>query len=776
VVSKDEVMSSLKDVIDPELHISIVNLQMVKNVQVEGGKVKVLVALTVDGCPLSKTISTDIEKAVMKLSGVKAVDVETTVMTKQELEQLRGKIQAQMAAAQNQKSGSAMPPGINRLERKGIRNVVAIMSGKGGVGKSFVTAFLAVQLTRLGYKVGILDADITGPSIAKMFGLKGPLFVTPEKRVLPAVTKLGIKVVSMNLILEEPQMPVIVRGPIINSVIRQMFQDIEWGDLHFLLVDLPPGCVTADTDVYANSKPVKITELKPGDKIYSLKAQINRRRRGNVLTATIQRRRVLEVTPQGEAEVFELRTHSRRIKATFNHPVLAVTKTRAIGQKDWNYSLSWRKLGDLRPRDIIAVAKTLPEIRSGPLQLPSISLKGAKPVRLPTKSGDELARLVGYFLGDGFLRITPKTRTYHLMFAEARTGRYRPYYIRMLKKIFGNVAVYEDDHKFGLISHPVVELFRQLGLHKHALDKRLPIWVFELPNSQRRALIEGFCDADGYRRAAKPKFRRAGWMVFESPNRLLMEDLRTLCIMSGLGVMNIYSRTRTLRPPSGYTYTTTFWSFEASSNPRRYGAGLIRGATGLGLQNDYVGFESVSRITPLGQHEVYDLKVEGNENFIADGIIVHNTSDAPLTVFQSLPLQGVIIVTTPQDLALMVVNKAINMAKTLSEQLAPVKLLGLVENMSYAVCPHCGEKLEIFGHSKGAEAAKKAGIPYLGAVPIDPEIARLGDEGKIEDYSNPLFEEVTRAVRLNAARLLEPIPGAMPIAWSEQKPGLKRTD
>lgn len=379
-------MAALKDVIDPELHISIVNLQMVKQVDIQGEQVKVIIALTVGGCPLSKTISTDVEKALMKLSGVKSVDVETTVMTKQELEQLRTQIQSQMAAAQSQKSGSAMPPGINRLERKGIRNVVAIMSGKGGVGKSFVTGFLAVQLSRLGYKVGILDADITGPSIAKMFGLKGPLFVTADKHVLPAMTPTGIKVVSMNLILEEPQMPVIVRGPIINSVIRQMFQDIEWGDLHFLLVDLPPG-----------------------------------------------------------------------------------------------------------------------------------------------------------------------------------------------------------------------------------------------------------------------------------------------------------------------------------------------------------------------------------------------TSDAPLTVFQSLPLQGVVVVTTPQDLALMVVAKAINMAKTLSEQLAQVKILGLIENMSYAVCPHCGEKFEIFGRSKAAEAARKAGIPYLGAVPIDPEIARLADEGKIEEYTNPLFEEVTRAVRLNAARLLEPIPGAMPIAWSEEK-------
>jgi len=388
VVSKNEIMTALKDVMDPELHISIVNLQMVKNIDLEEDKVKIQIALTVGGCPLSKTISSDVQKAVMKLPGVKQVDVETTVMTKQELEQLRTKIQSQMvqAATDAHAPGSPMPPGINRLERKGIRNVIAIMSGKGGVGKSFVTGFLAVQLTRLGYQVGILDADITGPSIAKMFGLKGPLHITPDKQVLPAISKTGIKVVSMNLILEEPQMPVIVRGPIINSVIRQMFQDIEWGNLHFLLVDLPPG-----------------------------------------------------------------------------------------------------------------------------------------------------------------------------------------------------------------------------------------------------------------------------------------------------------------------------------------------------------------------------------------------TSDAPLTVFQSLPLQGVVVVTTPQDLALMVVAKAINMAKTLSEQIANVKILGLIENMSYVVCTHCSERMEVFGRSKGEDAAKRAGIPFLGSMPIDPEIARLADLGKIEDYSNPLFEDVTNAVRVNATKLLEPIPGAMPIAWSESK-------
>lgn len=771
MVSKDEVMTALKEVMDPELHLPIVNLQMVKKIDIQADRIKVLVALTVSGCPLSKTIEGDIQKTLLKLPSVKNVDVETTVMTKQELEEVRKKIQSQMAVAQAQRSGSTMPPGINRLERKGIRNVIAIISGKGGVGKSFVTGFLAVQLARLGYKVGILDADITGPSIAKMFGLKGPLFVTPDKHVLPALTHSGIKVVSMNLILEEPQMPVIVRGPIINSVIRQMFQDIEWGDLHFLLVDLPPGCVTADTTVYANSKPAKILELRAGDHVYSVDASISRPRKSNTLTAKLEPKRVLEVVPQGESEVFELRTRSRAIKATFNHPILALSKSRAVGSRYWDYSLKWRKLADLKPRDIIAVVKRLPDKGKSSYKLPKVRSGAAKPVKIPRRSSADFARLIGYFLGDGYLRITPKTRTYQLLFAEPRHGRYRSYYVRLLKKVFGNVPIYQDSKQFGLISRPVVELFRELGLYRHALDKRIPEWVFELPTSQKLALIEGYCDADGHRRPAEPLFRRGGWMNFESPNRLLLDDMRTTCLMAGLKVTNLNSRTRSLKPPSGRTYTSTFSSFEASAESRsnKYGASMIRVGTGHGLENDYVGFERVTRITALGRQQVYDLRIEDNENFIADGLIVHNTSDAPLTVFQSLPLQGVVVVTTPQDLALMVVGKAINMAKTLSEQIAQVKILGLIENMSYAVCPQCGEKMEIFGRSKAKEAAKKAGIPYLGAVPIDPDIARLADEGKIEEYANPLFEEVTRAVRLNATSLLEPIPGAMPIAWSEQK-------
>jgi len=123
------------------------------------------------------------------------------------------------------------------------------MSGKGGVGKSYVTAMIAVELRRQGYEVGILDGDITGPSVAKIFGLSGKPFAD-EIGVVPKTTDTGIKVISMNLLLDTPDTPVIWRGPIINGVIRQLFNDVNWGDLHFLLVDLPPGTGDAPLTVF----------------------------------------------------------------------------------------------------------------------------------------------------------------------------------------------------------------------------------------------------------------------------------------------------------------------------------------------------------------------------------------------------------------------------------------------------------------------------------------------------------------------------------------------
>jgi len=379
LIDRNSVINSLRGVLDPEIGISIVDLNMVRDVSIEGSHVKVTIALTVAHCPLAKTLQTDVEKALKKSSEVKSVAVETTAMSKTELNELR--TQLQNKAAQTQPAqGNSPGPGIDRLGKRELRNIIAIASGKGGVGKSFVTSMLAVQLRRLGYEVGILDADLTGPSIAKVFGLKERPSKSSTGRITPVLTRTGIKVMSINLVLDDPEMPVIWRGPIVNSVIRQLYWDVDWGSLHYLLVDLPPG-----------------------------------------------------------------------------------------------------------------------------------------------------------------------------------------------------------------------------------------------------------------------------------------------------------------------------------------------------------------------------------------------TSDAPLTVLQSLPLDGVLVVSSPQELASLIVTKAVNMAKKMNAE-----LLGLVENMSYLACPHCGEAINVFGEPQGERLAKQLNVPFLGSVPVDPIIARLSDHGQIEDYSASVFQTVADELRTRASQNVQQLTQGLPIAWSIQ--------
>jgi len=379
LIDKDSVVNSLRGVLDPEIGISIVDLNMVRDISIEGSHVKVTIALTVAHCPLAKTLQTDVEKALKKSDQIKTVTVETTAMSRTELNELRTSLQNRAAPPQPDQTNT-LGPGINRLGKRELRNIIAVASGKGGVGKSFVTSMLAVQLRRLGYEVGILDADLTGPSIAKVFGLKDRPSKGPNGRITPVLTKTGIKVMSINLVLDDPEMPVIWRGPIVNSVIRQLYWDVDWGSLHYLLVDLPPG-----------------------------------------------------------------------------------------------------------------------------------------------------------------------------------------------------------------------------------------------------------------------------------------------------------------------------------------------------------------------------------------------TSDAPLTVLQSLPLDGVIVVSSPQELASLIVTKAVNMAKKMNAE-----LLGLVENMSYLTCPHCGETINVFGEPQGEKLAKQLGIPFLGSVPVDPAIARLSDHGQIEDYTTPVFQMVADELRVRTSQQVQQLTQGLPIAWSIQ--------
>jgi Mrp family chromosome partitioning ATPase len=235
MADKPQIVAALRTVEDPELRRSIVELGMVHDVTVDDGEVSFTLALTTSACPLREQIAEDARQAVLRLDGIEAVSVDLREMTQEEKRRIWSD------QPRRQQTGVA-----ERLNH--IRHVVAVMSGKGGVGKSSVAALLAVALRRQGKRVGVLDADITGPSIPKMFGLHEPPPVGPVG-IIPAETENGIRVMSINLLLPAEDEAVIWRGPLISGAIKQFWGDVVWGNLDYLIVDLPPGTSDASLTV-----------------------------------------------------------------------------------------------------------------------------------------------------------------------------------------------------------------------------------------------------------------------------------------------------------------------------------------------------------------------------------------------------------------------------------------------------------------------------------------------------------------------------------------------
>jgi ATP-binding protein involved in chromosome partitioning len=225
-MNRDEVLKALEVVIDPELRRSIVELEMVRQIDIsENGVVDVTVSLTTAGCPIRGHFQTSVAEAVSALDGVTHVNVYFDVLSDSE------------KAALQQKLGRASLPAGALAQ---VSNVLCIGSGKGGVGKSTLTSNLAAALSAEGKRVGILDADVWGYSIPRMYGLgatRPP--VSPQRKIVPLESH-GVKVMSIGFFLEEDA-AVVWRGPMLHKALNQFLQDVEWGALDYLLIDLPPG-------------------------------------------------------------------------------------------------------------------------------------------------------------------------------------------------------------------------------------------------------------------------------------------------------------------------------------------------------------------------------------------------------------------------------------------------------------------------------------------------------------------------------------------------------
>jgi ATP-binding protein involved in chromosome partitioning len=224
--TKEQVTEKLRAVIDPELRRSIVELEMVRSIEFkEGGEVDVVVSLTTPGCPIRNHFQQAVVQKVSELEGVTGVSVGFDVLTPEEKQGLQAKL------------------GRNRLPEGAlaqVSNVICVASGKGGVGKSTVTANLAAALAQEGFRAAALDADVWGYSIPRMLGVAGKPRVSEQRKILPIEAAGGVKVMSIGFFVADDA-AVVWRGPMLHKAIQQFLEDVDWGELDYLLIDLPPG-------------------------------------------------------------------------------------------------------------------------------------------------------------------------------------------------------------------------------------------------------------------------------------------------------------------------------------------------------------------------------------------------------------------------------------------------------------------------------------------------------------------------------------------------------
>ena len=228
----EEVRAALRNVMDPEIGKPIEDVGMLKDIRIEDATVTVTVLLTIEGCPLRERIETDVTAAVAPLSGVEHVQVVLGTMSDEE----RG------ALVTSLRGGRPEQP---QFFTDGKTTVIAVASGKGGVGKSSVTVNLACALAAEGHRVGVLDVDVWGFSIPRMMGMSGHKLIGYDNIAYP-VQSHGVKLISMGFVVEE-ETPVIWRGPMLHKAVQQFLGDVYWGELDFLLADLPPG--TGDVSI-----------------------------------------------------------------------------------------------------------------------------------------------------------------------------------------------------------------------------------------------------------------------------------------------------------------------------------------------------------------------------------------------------------------------------------------------------------------------------------------------------------------------------------------------
>ncbi len=408
-------------------------------------------------------------------------------------------------------------------------------------------------------------------------------------------------------------------------------------------------CVAQDTVVWtANRGHVVVKEIEPGDEVFALDETT-----GRFVVAPVKAAAQTDVR-----QTYEVKVGTRRIRATDNHPFLTLADERKPGRQRARYARRWKTVAELRPGDLVAVPRGLPDFGE-PMRLDAALHRRGEPFG-PLWTTPDLLWLLGYYLGDGSLQSAG--RTHRVQFAVPATdAELRAELTRVVREQFGLTAIAADDDRLVVNSRGLVDWMYDYGFAGQAHTKQLPAWVFGLTLEERLAFLGGWVDADGYVGPA-----RSGSVMLTSVNLPMLEAgaaLAQLCGLRAAGPYGFASRhpfePERLVPDHRLHITGDFDRLDCR-NPKRTGrfgrrryfhsSTTARGTTFRTHVTEHVGFARVSSIEPYAVEPVYDIEVDGPHNFVAEGIVVHNSEVVYHKIREDLEEQGVIFLDTDTGL------------------------------------------------------------------------------------------------------------------------------
>jgi FeS assembly protein SufB len=412
-------------------------------------------------------------------------------------------------------------------------------------------------------------------------------------------------------------------------------------------------CLSADSRVYTSRGVVPIREIIPGDVVFSLDEAENR-----IIPAPVK-----ALSLKGERLVYLVKVGTRAIKATENHPFLVLEHHIQEDAQRGRYKRKWKYLYEIKPGDLVAVAKSLPDVgREYDLQLPVVEANWRhNAVNLPRQTTTDMMWWLGLYMGDGFIhRENEKARVEVAI--PATDLPLRSEFKQVTSRLFGIAAQNGDPYRMTVGSTIIARYLDANGFSGGALEKRVPAWVASLPQEQILAFLGGYVDADGYvRDHVKNKD-----VVLTSANPELLQDVRDLAAVCGLPASNIHrfegkhphDKTRVM---VGYRmmFSGDFERLGCRSEQRlvrmgkrrfRHSYSMAEGTSFRNHVNEYFGYARVESIEPVGSEMVYDIEVDGPHNFVAEGLIVHNSEMVYHSILEHLEKQGVIFLSIEDGL------------------------------------------------------------------------------------------------------------------------------